>query len=86
MPNINDLKTKDQIVQALKDSYAFGHRAIDTLTGDNAMETVKPVDGINTRAGIMLFAIIHMNDHFGQMVEYARMNGVVPPSSRPKGK
>ncbi len=86
MPNMKDLKTKEQIVQALKDSIAFAHRAIATLNRDNAMETVKPVDGIDTRAGVMLFAIIHMNDHFGQMVEYLRMNGMVPPSSRSNGK
>jgi uncharacterized damage-inducible protein DinB len=81
-----DMKTKEQLVQGLKDSFAFGHRAIATLTTQNAMETVKPVDGISTRGGIMAFAIIHMNDHFGQMVEYLRMNGIVPPSSRPNAK
>ncbi|MGC1784784.1 MAG: DinB family protein [Acidobacteriaceae bacterium] len=86
MPKMADLKTKDQIVQALKDSFAFAHQAIATLNGDNALEQVKPVDGIKTRAGIMLFAVIHMNDHFGQMVEYVRMNGIVPPSSRPRKK
>ncbi len=86
MPKTQDLKTKAQLVQALKDSFAFGHRAIATLNGQNALERVKPVDGIDTRSGIMLLAIIHMNDHFGQLVEYARMNGVVPPSSLPTGK
>lgn len=83
---VRNLKTKAQLVQGLKDSFAFAHRAIATLTSENAVETVKPVDGISTRAGIMVFAIVHMNDHFGQMVEYLRMNGIVPPSSRPKGK
>jgi len=86
MPNMKDLKTKAQIMQALKDSFAFSHRAIATLNAQNALEKVKPVNGIDTRAGIMVFAIIHMNDHFGQMVEYARMNGIVPPSSRHHGK
>ncbi len=86
MPDMKSLKTKAQMVQALKDSFAFGHRAIATLDNNNAMEEIKPVDGIKTRSGIMVFAIIHMNDHFGQMVEYVRMNGIVPPSSRPTGK
>ncbi|MGC1870898.1 MAG: DinB family protein [Acidobacteriaceae bacterium] len=86
MNAIKQMKTKEQLVQGLKDSFAFAHRAIATLTPQNAMETVKPVDGISTRAGIMVFAIIHMNDHFGQMVEYLRMNGIVPPSSRPHAK
>lgn len=83
---VRNLKTKAQLVQGLKDSFAFAHRAIATLTSQNALEAVKPVDGIPTRAGIMVFAVIHMNDHFGQMVEYLRMNGIIPPSSRPKSK
>lgn len=83
MPKMSDLKTKDQIVQALKDSFAFGHRAIGTLTAQNAFEPVKPMDGVSTRAGMVSFAMIHMNDHFGQLVEYLRMNGIVPPSSQP---
>ena len=86
MQSIKNMNTKEQLVQGLKDSFALGHRAIATLTTQNAMETVKPVDGISTRGGIMAFAIIHMNDHFGQMVEYLRMNGIVPPSSRPNAK
>lgn len=86
MPKMSDLKTKEQTVQALKDSFAFAHQAIATLNEQNALEQVKPVDGVDTRAGIMLFAIVHMNDHFGQMVEYLRMNGIVPPSSQPRKK
>ena len=86
MPRMQDLKTKTQIVQALKDSYVFAHESVATLNGQNALEKIKPIAGIDTRAGVMLYAIIHMNDHFGQMVEYARMNGVVPPSSQMKMK
>ncbi len=86
MPKMQDLKTKQQIVQALKDSFAFAHRSIATLNNENALETVKPVDGVDTRAGVMLLGVIHMNDHFGQLVVYLRMNGIVPPSSRPSGK
>lgn len=86
MPDMKTLETKQQMVQALKDSFTFAHRAIDTLNKQNALQKIKPVEGIDTRAGVMLFAIIHMNDHFGQMVEYVRMNGIIPPSSRPAGK
>jgi uncharacterized damage-inducible protein DinB len=85
-PKMQDLKTKAQIVQALKDSFAFGHRAVATLTKENALDKIQPIDGVNTRAGAMLLAVVHTNDHFGQMVVYARMNGIVPPSSRPAKK
>lgn len=86
MPKMDTLKTKNQIVAALKDSYAFAHRAVATLDQENALEEIKPVDGVKTRAGIMTFAIVHMNDHYGQLVEYLRMNGIVPPSSMPTPK
>lgn len=86
MARVNSLKTKAEIVQALKDSFTFAHKAVATLDEQNALEEVKPVDGINTRAGIMTFAIIHMNDHVGQLVEYVRMNGIIPPFSMPAPK
>ncbi len=82
MPKLADLKTKDQLVKALKDSFAFAHQAAATLSPDNALETVKPLDGVGTRSGLMVFALIHANDHYGQLVEYLRMNGMVPPASR----
>lgn len=82
MPNPADLKTKEQMVQALKASFAFAHQAAATLTPDNALETVKPMDGISTRSGLMVFALVHANDHYGQLVEYLRMNGIIPPASR----
>jgi uncharacterized damage-inducible protein DinB len=82
MPKLADLKTKDQLVKALKDSFAFAHQAAATLTPDNALESVKPMDGVGTRSGLMVFALVHANDHYGQLVEYLRMNGIVPPASR----
>lgn len=86
VPKMDTLKSKEQIVAALKDSFAFAHRAAGTLDQENALQEIKPVEGIKTRAGVMLFAIIHMNDHFGQLVVYLRMNGVIPPSSMPAPK
>jgi uncharacterized damage-inducible protein DinB len=77
---IGNLTTKDEIVKALKDSYAFGQQAIDTITAENAF-TVKDAHG-TTRAGMATYALVHANDHYGQMVEYLRMNGIIPPASR----
>jgi len=86
MPAADQLKTKAQMVQALKDSFVFAHQAVATLDQNNALENIKPLDGVPSRAGIMVFAVVHMNDHFGQLVEYLRMNGIVPPSSQPMQK
>ncbi len=78
--DIEKLKTKDQIVQALKDSYTYAHNAIKTMTADNAFASLGEKKG--TRAGSAAFCLAHSMDHYGQMVEYLRMNGIIPPASR----
>jgi uncharacterized damage-inducible protein DinB len=79
--SIESITTKDEAVAALEASFAYAHKAIATITAENAFVTVKPVDGYNTRVAVTAFAAAHANDHYGQMVEYLRMNGVVPPAS-----
>jgi uncharacterized damage-inducible protein DinB len=76
------LKTKAEIIKYLKDSFALGHRAAATLTTENMLQTVG--NGKSTRLRLAMFALAHANDHYGQMVEYLRMNGIVPPASRGK--
>jgi len=79
---IGKLTKKDEIVAALAASFAFTHKAIATLTPANAFEVVKIDEpGLQTRATLAQFAVSHANDHYGQMVEYLRMNGIVPPAS-----
>jgi len=81
-----ELKTKAEIVQYLKDSFALGHRALSTITVENEVTPLpKPVlPFLNTRLGIANISTFHPMDHYGQMVEYLRMNGIVPPASRPR--
>jgi uncharacterized damage-inducible protein DinB len=80
---IGDLKDKDQIVAALQASFDFAHKAMATLTAQNAFESVQfnPL-GNATRAGMAGFLVAHGFDHYGQLVEYLRMNGIVPPASQ----
>ncbi|HEY1250917.1 MAG TPA: MBL fold metallo-hydrolase [Thermoanaerobaculia bacterium] len=73
------LKTKAQILSFLKDSFALGHRAAATLTPATMLESFP--NG-RTRLHLATFAVAHAYDHYGQMVEYLRMNGIVPPASR----
>jgi len=76
------LTSKDDVVAALAGSFRFAHEAIATLTPANAFEVVKtPEPGLQTRATLAAFGIAHANDHYGQIVEYLRMNGIVPPAS-----
>ena len=82
MKAIGNLKTKEEIVAAFAASFVFAHKAIATITAANAFEAIKPVDGQTTRATLAAFAVAHGFDHYGQMVEYLRMNGLVPPGSK----
>jgi len=81
-----ELKTKAEIVQYLKDSFALGHRAISAITPENAVTPLpKPVlPFLSTRLAIADIGAWHPMDHYGQMVEYLRMNGIIPPASRPR--
>jgi uncharacterized damage-inducible protein DinB len=73
------LKTKDEIVAALASSFAFVHKSVGTLTAQNAFESVR---GMNTRASLAGTVVAHGFDHYGQLAEYLRMNGIVPPGSK----
>jgi uncharacterized damage-inducible protein DinB len=85
-PNGPDsIKTKAEIMKYLKDSFAIGHKAAGTLTAENIVTTVKvPVMSPNpiSKLFVATFGVAHGFDHYGQMVEYLRMNGIVPPASR----
>jgi len=76
-----DIKGKDAAVAALQASFVFAHKAFGTLTAKNAFESV---EGTNTRASLAGGLVAHAFDHYGQLAEYLRMNGIVPPASRKK--
>jgi hypothetical protein len=78
------LTSKADILKFLKDSFALGHRAMATLSEANLTDRVAGPDGKPgpTRLGAASSSLWHSFDHYGQMVEYLRMNGVVPPASR----
>lgn len=78
-----NLKTKAEILKFLKDSFALGHKAAATLTSENMLQPAKP-GGSTARLHRATFAVAHAYNNYGQMVEYLRMNGIVPPASRGK--
>jgi len=78
------MKTKADIVKFLKESFAFGHKAVATLTTANLVEPIAFGKNTTTRLFLSTFAAAHCLDHYGQMAEYLRMNGIVPPASRKK--
>lgn len=74
------LKSKAEIMEYLKGSFAYLHRAAAAISEGNEAEVVKFE---RTRPGLIVDALLHSFNHYGQMVEYLRMNGIVPPASRP---
>jgi uncharacterized damage-inducible protein DinB len=82
------VKTKADTIAYLKDSFAYLRRAVRTMDDGNAPlarpDFLPYGPRTTTRLLIMLANIGHTNDHYGQLVEYLRMNGIVPPASRPQ--
>jgi uncharacterized damage-inducible protein DinB len=79
----DSMRTKQQIVKYLRDSYALGHKAITGIEADNLLSEVKnsPEEGYDSPLALVTFVCWHAFDHYGQMVEYLRMNEIVPPAS-----
>ncbi len=80
----DSIKSKADILKFLKDSFTYLHKAMSSLTETNLVGTVKAPFGDDkaSRLGLATISIAHPFDHYGQMVEYLRMNGIVPPASR----
>jgi hypothetical protein len=80
----DSLKTKADIVKFLKDSFAYVHKAVGTMNDGNLLSPIKSPfgEGMTTRLGMATLIVGHCFDHYGQMVEYLRMNSIVPPASR----
>ncbi len=81
------IRTKAEILDYLNSSFAHLGRAIDAIGEPNATVKPSPISPLpaskTTRLELTVEALIHAFDHYGQIVEYLRMNGVVPPASRP---
>src|ERR1700756_3205001 len=79
-------RTKPELIKYLKDSFDYSNRVLATLTVNNALERVEGrYAGPNTKFGISVVAVWHITDHYGQIVEYLRMNGIVPPVTQKYG-
>jgi uncharacterized damage-inducible protein DinB len=81
------VRTKKEILEYLDDSFQRLGKAIEAIGDANTPVKSSPISPLQgnqvTRTALVAEALIHAFDHYGQMVEYLRMNGVVPPASRP---
>ena len=78
----NPAKTKAEILAYLKETFAMMDREIEATTTENLLSAVKGPYAGGNRFEVLTSALWHASDHYGQLVEYARMNGVVPPASQ----
>jgi uncharacterized damage-inducible protein DinB len=79
-------KTKAELIKYLKDSFDYSNRVLTTLTAKNALGGIEGrYGGPNTKLGISVIVVWHITDHHGQLVEYLRLNGIVPPSTQKYG-
>ncbi len=76
-------KSKEEIVKYLESSLAYAHKAIATLSEKNQLDPLPTYFGPQPRVEVAAGITFHSFDHYGQMVIYARMNGIVPPASQP---
>jgi len=78
-----ELKSKAEVVKMVKDSFEKLHKAIATVNEKNLVEVIDgPWGGKANRLGLSVLVVSHTFDHYGQLVEYARSNGIIPPASR----
>jgi uncharacterized damage-inducible protein DinB len=80
----DSLKTKAEILKFLSDSFTYLHKALASITSKNELDQLTLFDGQMkaARLSVGAFSTAHPMDHYGQMVEYLRMNGIIPPASR----
>ena len=79
-------KTKAELLKYLKDSFDYGNKVLSTINTKNALDRVEGrYAGPSTKLGMAVIAVLHINDHYGQIVEYLRMNGIVPPITQKYG-
>lgn len=79
------VQSKAQIMEYVKGSFAALHRAVAAINEGNMLEPLAayPSPRQRTRLQLAVDVVAHSSNHYGQMVEYLRMNGIVPPGSRP---
>ena len=81
-PNIEKTKTgKAELVQSLKEAFAYCDKAYDGLTDAQASTLVKMFGHDTPKLTVLSFSTAHDDEHYGNMVTYLRLKGIVPPSS-----
>lgn len=84
--NLETLTTKAELVAALKASLDFCDAAYNTLTDATMAAATKFGQAPITKGYTLTFNVAHDNEHYGNMVTYLRLKGLVPPSTARRAK
>lgn len=74
--------TKADLIEGLKTAFAYCDKAYNSLTDAQAASTVKFFGRDMAKLTVLNFNTAHTDEHYGNMVTYLRMKGLVPPSSK----
>jgi len=69
---------KAQVIEAVRKSFAHLRAATVKLSDADGDKALKLFGDDNTYRGVHFFMLKHLAEHLGQLIAYARMNGVVP--------
>ena len=75
------VRSKAEALAYLRAALAYARRAVASLDERNQFDPLQTYFGSQTRVEVAGGLVYHSYNHYGQMVVYARMHGVVPPSS-----
>lgn len=79
-------RTKAELVRYLKKSFDYGNKVLTTVNEKNALDRVEGrYAAPNSKLGVATAAVWHISDHYGQLVVYMRLNGIVPPITQKYG-
>ena len=80
--DIEKAKTsKEDLLTALRDSFAYCDSVYESLTDRTAVEKLKVGESARTKSGMLWGNTIHNSSHYGNLVTYLRIKGLVPPST-----
>jgi DinB superfamily len=87
-PGTNDngpdsIRSKEEILEYVQGALAYARKAMTSLTEKNQLDPIPTYFGPMARSAVAAGVAYHSYNHYGQMAVYARMNGIVPPSSQP---
>jgi hypothetical protein len=81
--SFDSMNSKADIMKLLKDSFAYLHKALSSINDKNETELIKSPDSEKPLPRLEV-ADLALWQHYGQLVEYLRMNAIIPPASRPQ--